>query len=139
MGTSPRQPPPLKTPPRQPASERVTLSFRYFRERAPFVTLNVGGNYVGVLLERLSAVCAMTVKEMKESRGKPLRCHPIRFDETSETGGFEHINLGLLEETEPYQFSLTSNKHGRVHGFFVGNVFSVVWVDPHHALYSAKA
>ncbi len=138
MGISPRQPPASKTPPRHPAAERVTLSFRYFRERAPFVTLNVGGNYAGVLLERLSAVCAMTVKEMKESRGKPLRCHPIRFEETSEAGGFEHIKFGLIETTEPYQFSLTSNKHGRVHGFFVGTVFYVVWVDPTHALYPKK-
>ena len=138
MGISPRQPPPSKTPPRQPASERVTLSFRYFRERPPFVTSGVGDNYAGVLLARLSAVCAMTVREMKESRGKPLRCRPIRFEETSETGGFKHVNLGLIEGTEPYQFRLTSNKHGRVHGFFVGNVFSVVWVDPTHALYPAK-
>ncbi len=138
MGTNPRQPQPSKTPPRQPVSVPVTLSFRYFRERTPFVTDEVDKNYVGALLGRFYAVCGMTVTQMKEFRNSPLRCHPIRFEETSEAGGFEHINLGLLEGTEPYQFSLTSNKHGRVHGFFVGSVFYVVWVDPTHALYPAK-
>ena len=102
MGTNPRRPPPSKTPRRQPVSEPITVSFRHFRERAPFVTSNVDTNYVGVLLQRLSAVCAMTVRELKESRGQPLRCHPIRFEDTSEKGGFDHINLGLIEGTEPY-------------------------------------
>jgi hypothetical protein len=38
----------------------------------------------------------------------------------------------------PYQFSLTSNEHGRVHGFFVENIFFVVWLDPKHQLYAGN-
>ncbi len=138
MGTSPRRPPTSKTPPRQPVNDPVTLSFRHFRERVPFVTDAVSGNYLSALLGRFYAVRGMTVKEMKESRGLPLRCHSIRFGETSQPGGFGHVDLSSLEGTEPYQFSVTSNQHGRVHGFFVSNVFYVVWVDPHRALYPQR-
>ncbi|ELU7233491.1 hypothetical protein SCL96_003408 [Escherichia coli] len=38
----------------------------------------------------------------------------------------------------PYQFAVSRNEHGRVHGFFIGNVFHVVWLDPHHRLYPGK-
>ncbi len=38
----------------------------------------------------------------------------------------------------PYQFSLSSNEHGRVHGFFIDEVFYIVWLDPDHLLYPAK-
>ena len=41
----------------------------------------------------------------------------------------------LREQIEPYQFSLTSNKHERIHGFFIDEVFYVVWADPKHKLY----
>ncbi len=114
------------------------VSFLYFRERDPFVTTSVDKTYAGALLERLTDVCGMTVRQMKEHRHSPLRCHPIRFAEASEKAGFDHVNADLLDGTEAYQFSLTSNKHGRVHGFFVGSVFYVVWVDPRHALHPAK-
>jgi hypothetical protein len=39
---------------------------------------------------------------------------------------------------QPHQFSLSSNKHGRVHGFFIDEVFYVVWLDADHLLYSGK-
>ncbi|QXE21583.1 hypothetical protein B6N60_00260 [Richelia sinica FACHB-800] len=37
---------------------------------------------------------------------------------------------------QPYQFQLSSNEYGRVHGFFIENVFYIVWLDPDHLLYS---
>jgi hypothetical protein len=36
---------------------------------------------------------------------------------------------------EPYQFSISGNKWGRVHGIFVGHQFFIIWFDPEHALY----
>lgn len=78
----------------------------------------------------------MTVAEFRRAGGKPLRSHEIRFYETSEKKGFGH---GEIYEGEcAWQFSLTSNEHGRVHGLLVQNIFYVIWLDPKHRLYAEK-
>jgi hypothetical protein len=33
---------------------------------------------------------------------------------------------------------LTANEYGRVHGFFLDEVFYVVWLDPDHKLYPTR-
>jgi hypothetical protein len=38
----------------------------------------------------------------------------------------------------PYQFSLSTNEHGRVHGFFIDEVFYIVLLDPDHLRYPGK-
>jgi hypothetical protein len=74
--------------------------------------------------------------ELKTNGSPALRCHTIDWPDTSE-GAF-----GIPEEEQvvdtPYQFSLSSNEHGRVHGFFIGEVFYVVWLDPEHQLYASR-
>ena len=34
-----------------------------------------------------------------------------------------------------WQFALSANEHGRVHGFLVADTFFVRWLDPEHNLY----
>jgi hypothetical protein len=76
--------------------------------------------------------------ELKSNRSRTLKCHPIRWEDTSEN------SFGLPEEQEaqlkeaPMQFNLSVNEYGRVHGFFIGNAFFVRWLDPEHALYPRK-
>ena len=36
---------------------------------------------------------------------------------------------------KPWQFALSANEHGRVHGFLIQNRFYIVWLDPEHELY----
>ncbi|QKQ77934.1 hypothetical protein FBB35_25410 [Nostoc sp. TCL240-02] len=64
------------------------------------------------------------------------RCHPIKWEDTREKA------FGLPNEEQlvdiPYQFSISSNEHGRVHGFFIDEIFYIVWLDPDHLLYPAK-
>jgi hypothetical protein len=60
--------------------------------------------------------------------------HPIKWEDTSENK-FGFPNEEQLVDT-PYQFSISSNEHGRVHGFFIAEVFYIVWLDPNHLLYS---
>jgi hypothetical protein len=71
---------------------------------------------------------------MTVTNARSLRCHPIDWDDTTETC------FGLVNEeqlvSQPYQFQLSSNEYGRVHGFFIENVFYIVWLDPDHLLYS---
>jgi hypothetical protein len=37
---------------------------------------------------------------------------------------------------DKYQLTISTNEHGRIHGFFILDVFYVVWLDPDHELYS---
>ena len=53
---------------------------------------------------------------------------------TSEPAGFASLP-SHLQDSPPFEFSLAANKHDRVHGLVIDNIFYVVWVDPDHALY----
>lgn len=90
-------------------------------------------NYFLKLLERLATVSGMNRDEMIIHNKSALRCHQINFSDSrvSESG------FGLSEDVDDdaWQFQISSNKHGRVHGYFVANVFFVVWLDPGHELY----
>ncbi|HOX41196.1 MAG TPA: hypothetical protein PK263_03305 [bacterium] len=64
---------------------------------------------------------------------KTLRCHQTDFSDRSVTEDSFGI-LGEDVDADAWQFGLTVNQHGRVHGYFVENVFYVVWLDPKHEL-----
>jgi hypothetical protein len=38
---------------------------------------------------------------------------------------------------EGWQFCLTANEHGRVHGIIIDDTFYVIWLDHDHQLYPA--
>ena len=51
--------------------------------------------------------------------------------------GIEFLNANeQLRAEEAWQFEITRNAHGRVHGLLVGETFYVVWIDPDHLLYN---
>jgi hypothetical protein len=69
-------------------------------------------------------------QEFKEFRWRPIERD---VDENS----YVRIRTELGQEvTEPWQFSASTNEHGRVHGFIIGNTFFIRWFDPEHKLYS---
>jgi hypothetical protein len=113
----------------------LSFSFRYFVSRPPFVVPGGSPTYLPALLERLRDLCTLTATELRANRHRALRCHRIEWADTTEPTGFAHLNPTLRAQAHPYQFSLSSNEHGRVHGFFAGDVFYVVWLDPEHQLY----
>ena len=57
------------------------------------------------------------------------------WKETSEPAGFDHLHQAFREQIVPWQFTITANAHGRVHGFWIDDVFYLVWIDPCHKLY----
>ncbi len=93
-------------------------------------------NYWLTLIDRLKALSALSTQELLVNRSSSLRFHPIKWEDTSENG------FGLKDEEQlvdtPYQFSLSSNEHGRIHGFLINEVFYIVWLDPDHQLYPKK-
>jgi len=66
------------------------------------------------------------------SRSNALKFNPIDFDreDVSETG----FGLGGDVDEQAFEFNVSVNKHGRVHGYFVENIFYIVWLDPQHSL-----
>lgn len=76
----------------------------------------------------------MKAVDFLSNKGQGLRAHPIKWHETSEKC-FDLPAEEQLVDT-PYQFMLTSNEYGRVHGFFINTTrFYIVWLDKLHELY----
>ena len=115
----------------------ISFSFKYYQAaHNKFSCIERKPIYWLTLLERLKDLSGLIAQEVLINRSSTLRCHPIRWEDTNESG-FGLPNEEQLVDT-PYQFSLSSNEHGRVHGFFINEVFYIVWLDPNHLLYPAK-
>jgi len=113
----------------------VRFSFKHLDLVHPqFSIARQNAAYLQSLLERLKALSSLRAQELLSSRSSALRCHPIDWTNTSEPNGFAHLNE-QLRDIPAMQFQVSSNAHGRVHGFFIDNVFFVVWLDPGHKLY----
>jgi hypothetical protein len=121
--------------PSQVKPKGISFSFKYLKtDHEKFHWTDREITYWITLLDRFRNLSGLTAVELKINGSKALRCHPIDWVETSEKA------FGIPEEEQvvdtPYQFSLSSNEHGRVHGFFIGEVFYAVWLDPEHRLYA---
>lgn len=79
-------------------------------------------------------LCSLTQYELLTNRSSSLRAHPIDWENTSEKCGFFNLNE-QFKSFRPYQFAISANEHGRVHGFVTNDVFYIVWLDPGHKLY----
>ncbi|GCY61455.1 hypothetical protein HmCmsJML079_03969 [Escherichia coli] len=119
-------------------SPTINFSFRHIdanHEKFRFSAQN--SNYFCKVLERLKNLSTFTAQELITERSAALKCHPIDWRHTSEPDGFSHLHEQFQNYT-PYQFSISRNEHGRIHGFFIGNVFHIVWLDPEHKLYPSR-
>ena len=113
----------------------LSFSYKYLVEtHSKFKYEGQESKYFVALLKRLKDISTMKPEQIKSSTHRALRCHRIVWEDTTES------SFGIPKEEkivdEPWQFSLSSNENGRVHGFFIGTVFYVVWFDPKHQLYS---
>ena len=126
-------------PSRIDETEKVSFNFRRLQNvRGKFEYQNRGVSYFNCLINRLCEISKMDRKEMTVvNRGSHcgLRCHRIDFKNYSIIeNGFGIPGNDELDE-DAWQFSLSQEAHGRVHGYFVGNIFFIVWLDPDHNLY----
>jgi len=120
-----------------PKIETVVFSFKYLdlHSNQKFTLDHAKDGYRLNFMNRLNAVSKLTIGQFINDHSKALRSHVIDFQRTSEPQGFSHIPEQTWQD-RPWQFSLTSNEHGRVHGFIIDNVFFIVWLDPLHKLYN---
>lgn len=118
----------------------LRFSFRHFIHNDKF-DHNLSENhdeYITALLGRLRDVSSFTIKEFRTRKGPPLLAHQHDWAKTSEPEGYQHLTP-QLQQCEPWQFCLTRNEHGRVHGILIDDIFYIVWLDPKHSLYPQKS
>ena len=116
--------------------EGISFFFRYYQDNQN--KFSIGGRdakYIASLLKRLRNLSQLNAQEVINNQSKSLRCHGIVWQNTTEPNGFGIPNESALVNM-PYQFQISANEYGRVHGFFSENVFYIVWLDPDHNLYS---
>jgi len=116
--------------------EGISFSFRYYQDDKD--KFSIGGRdarYLASLLRRLRDLSQLISQEIINNQSKSLRCHGIVWQDTTEPNGFGLPNEAQLVNV-PYQFQISANEYGRVHGFFSENIFYIVWLDPEHNLYS---
>jgi hypothetical protein len=122
--------PPVETP------RNGEVSFNFKRLYVKGDKFNYKGkdtSYFLALVERLRNLCSMSRMDLLANRSSSLRCHRIDFSESNvseETFGI----LGEDIDNDAWQLGISANAHGRIHGYFVGDVFYVVWFDPYHEL-----
>jgi hypothetical protein len=124
-------------PPPDPDAGRIRFSFRFLETTHPrFEIGQCGTAYFRLLLRRLADLSGLYVNEFVSGRSHALRIHRIDFDD----GRVTERTFGVPGQKEVdgkgWQFSLSANEHGRVHGFLIENVFFVRWLDPEHNLYA---
>ena len=113
---------------------RVSFNFRRLIEKEKkFVYCSKEVKYFLSLVERLKDISNFTKKQLVNDHSKSLRFHPIDFkDKSVSENTFDILSEDV--DDDAWQFSLSSNEYGRVHGYFVDDVFYIVWLDPDHKL-----
>ena len=118
-------------------NEEVIFSFKYLDlfSNPKFGVAGCGESYLEKILLRLKDVSSIRYDDFVSSRSSSLRAHEITWSDTTEPNGFTCLNAYLREQTA-FQFEISANEYGRVHGFLLDQIFYIVWLDPHHRLYS---
>ena len=83
--------------------ESLGFSFKYLQtQNEKFSIRDRDPNYFTAFLERLRDLSTLTAQEIKMNRSQSLRCHPIKWRETTEPNGF-----GIPKEKELVQFLIS--------------------------------
>jgi hypothetical protein len=90
--------------------------------------------YTRTLMQRMRDLSSWTVAQFTGREEKSVRNHRHVWSRTSRPEGFSHLNEHF-RAYEGWQFCLTSNEHGRVHGIIIDDTFYVIWLDHDHKLY----
>jgi hypothetical protein len=116
------------------SSDLIKFSFKYLAYSDKFSLNKADNNYIIKLMERLKNVSSIAISDFRNNKSKALRAHMHDWRRTTEKDGFNCLN-DQLKQCEAWQFQLSSNEHGRVHGILLDETFYIVWFDLDHALY----
>ena len=97
------------------------------REHPYFNLSKVGPGWFILLLDTLQKLSNMSWSSILSDDA--YDAHPHDWNKTT-----TQFKKEKYEQFEGVQFQLKKNT-GRVHGYVIGNLFYVVWLDPYHNLY----
>jgi hypothetical protein len=126
---------PAGTPPDE--SGPIRFSFRHLDlySHPKFCVALCADGYLEKFLCRVRDLSTLSVREFRTNKSPSLKIHKITWSETKEIAGFSRLNSQLRDE-QAWQFEITKNEHGRVHGILLDDTFYIVWIDPSNYLYS---
>jgi hypothetical protein len=114
---------------------KLRFSFELFdRDDADLCPQSFRDGYTHTLMQRLKDVSSWTVNAFCSRQDKSLRNHQHDWSKTSRPQGFGHLNEHY-RAIPGWQFCLSANEHGRVHGIIIDDTFYVIWLDHDHRLY----
>lgn len=115
---------------------KLRFSFEFFDNSDPELCPAIfRENYTHTLMQRFKDLSTWTVKAFTGPCHRSMRNHQHDWAKTSRPRGFQHLNE-YFRAYPGWQFQLSSNEHGRVHGILMGDTFYVIWLDQDHKLYS---
>jgi hypothetical protein len=119
-------------------NKHTRFSFKHLDlAHTAFTVTHRDSDYFCCVLGQLKELSRFPAAELRANHSKAVRCHPITWKETSQPGGFTHLNK-QLRDIDAWQFQIEKNTYGRIHGLFLDDVFFVIWLDPEHKLYPQK-
>jgi len=116
--------------------ETVIFSFKYldcYSEKFEFDSRD--SKYFLSLISRIRDVSTMKAVDFEQKYNKTLRNHPIDWRHSKISESTLGIKGRADVDDKAFQFSISSNEHGRVHGFLIDTIFFVRWLDHEHKLY----
>lgn len=123
-------------------NENISFSFKYLDINHPeFSPAKCQKGYTAKFLDRLRILNDSSLGSFIEEDNRSLRSNPINWNKVfpKYKDGFplSDIQLKSHAKDNSWEFAVTVNKHGRVHGFIIDHVstFYIVWIDPDHLLF----
>lgn len=121
-----------KTP---PPEVELKFSFKLFDHTDEVMCPRTfSDGYTQALMQRMRDLSSWSVGRFTSQTDKAVRNHAHDWSQTARPEGFHSLN----EHYRAYpgwQFCVSANEHGRVHGIIIGDTFHVIWLDKHHSLY----
>lgn len=120
---------------RPPQENFLRFSFKFFdNDDVVVCPKNFPNGYVQTLALRLKELEGWTTADFQTKKNKTLRNHSHDWAKTARPSGFSTLP-SEWKGHQAWQFCLSANEHGGVHGIISGDTFYVVWLDANHALY----
>lgn len=115
--------------------KKIKISFEFFDSENKFFTLgNIEKEWFTDLLEELKNLSQLTKKEIFHEYKKKYKPHPYYDSIKSLNYKDEYLTNPQYEAT---QLTLTKST-GRIHGFFIGNIYYIRFLDRWHNMYDSE-
>lgn len=112
-------------------SEALSFTFEDFDRNHEYFNLShIGAEWYVLLLDKLKELSGYTWSHILHT--SHYNAHPHDWNKTT-----AQFTKEKYEQFDGVQFSLGQG-FGRVHGYVIGNLFYIVWLDKHHNLYDVE-